>query len=253
MRSTGRPAKAMIVVPVIHDSPIPAYVQVEQDIRRVILGGAIDRIPPEVELAQLYGVSRVTIRQSLQRLAAAGLVKREHGRGTSVIGRPQLALDLGLFRSVTDQLREAGHVPRFRILDQSRITPPPEIVAPLELRPREKVVKIRRLVLADDVPVSINTSWYPAKLVPGLEKARIEDESVWTILSKRYAIGLVAVDNRLEVIASGAEEAELLQIDFATPLVRLVSCFRGPTGQPIEFSVSLWRSAQIRFHFSQRV
>ena len=36
-----------------------------------------DRLPSERELCQHFGVSRVTVRQSLQRLAAAGLVKRE--------------------------------------------------------------------------------------------------------------------------------------------------------------------------------
>ena len=43
-----------------------------------------DRIPPERELEELLGVSRVTVRKSLELLEEEGLVVREVGRGTTV-------------------------------------------------------------------------------------------------------------------------------------------------------------------------
>lgn len=247
------PDSSLAVTPVAQDSPIPAYVQVEQDLRRLIRSNDHARIPSEIELGRLYGVSRVTVRQSLQRLAAAGLIKREHGRGTSVVRRPEMALDLGLFRSVTDQLREAGLQGRVEILDQARLTPPAGIAADLRLGPREKAVLLRRLVLANDVPISVNTSWFPAKLVPGMEKAVLDDSSVWSYLAKRHRLVLASTENKIEVVESGAAESSLLQVDFATPLIRLWTCFRDGAGRPVECSTSLWRSTQMRFSFSQRL
>jgi len=42
-----------------------------------------DRLPSEPALASAYGVSRATMREALQNLAGAGLVRRVHGLGRS--------------------------------------------------------------------------------------------------------------------------------------------------------------------------
>jgi len=60
------------MTPVDPNSPVPAYAQLEQDLRLRIRSGKHrhgSRLPPEQALARLYGVSRVTLRQALQRLA----------------------------------------------------------------------------------------------------------------------------------------------------------------------------------------
>jgi len=241
------------VTPVERDSPIPVYAQVEQDLRRLSRAGSALKVPAETELAAMYGVSRVTIRQSLQRLAAAGLVKREHGRGTTLLPRPEVGLDLSLFRSVTDQLREAGHKGKVKMLQRGLSPAPPDVAEALQLKPRDKTVLLRRLVLVNDIPLSINTSWFPAKLVPGLQKVQLDDKSVWSYLANHYGLVVVSTRNTIEVIESGAAETEVLKVDYATPLIKLATCFHDKVDCPVEYSVSLWRSAQLKFSFSQHL
>lgn len=58
------------------------------DIERLILEGQLapgDRLPPERELAELLGVSRVSVREGLRELENRGLVDRKPGRGTIVM------------------------------------------------------------------------------------------------------------------------------------------------------------------------
>src|SRR5271169_399115 len=74
-------------------SPVPAYVQLEQDLRRQIQSGTLlsgTCLPPEQTLARLYGVSRVTLRQALQRLADSNLISRRQGIGTIVTAMPEV-------------------------------------------------------------------------------------------------------------------------------------------------------------------
>ncbi len=241
------------VTPVERDSPIPAYLQVEQDLRRLCRAGAALKVPAETELAAMYGVSRVTVRQSLERLAAAGFVKREHGRGTTLMPRPDVGLDLSLFRSVTDQLRETGLTGKVKTLQRALTTAPPEGAEALQLKPKEKAVLLKRLLLANDVPVSIISSWFPAKRVPGLQKVQLENDSVWAYLADTYGLVVTSTRNVIEVIESGVAEAQVLQVDYATPLIKLASCFSDKLNQPIEYSVSVWRSAQMKFTFSQHL
>jgi GntR family transcriptional repressor for pyruvate dehydrogenase complex len=67
--------------------PKKVSAQIAEQIRSSILGGEFspgDRLPPERELAEMFGVSRPTLREAINVLAAAGLVESYQGGGTIV-------------------------------------------------------------------------------------------------------------------------------------------------------------------------
>ncbi len=67
---------------------IPQYIRIRESIRERIKNGSLNRggknFPPEEELAASFGVSRMTLRQSLSDLIEEGLLYRKHGVGTFV-------------------------------------------------------------------------------------------------------------------------------------------------------------------------
>ncbi len=78
----------------------PAYAQVAEQLRKVILSGEMnpgDRLPNEAEMAQTFGVSRTTIREALRVLSSQGLLVTERGvTGGTFVSRadPQHVSDL---------------------------------------------------------------------------------------------------------------------------------------------------------------
>jgi GntR family transcriptional repressor for pyruvate dehydrogenase complex len=61
--------------------------QIAEQIRSSILAGEFtpgDKLPPERELAELFGVSRPSVREALNLLASSGLVESYQGGGTVV-------------------------------------------------------------------------------------------------------------------------------------------------------------------------
>ena len=70
-----------------HDSSVPVATQVARDIEKDIRAGVLapdTRLPSEVELAEQYGVARMTVRRAVARLRDNGLVVTVHGRGSFV-------------------------------------------------------------------------------------------------------------------------------------------------------------------------
>ncbi|MGH3106856.1 MAG: GntR family transcriptional regulator, partial [Rubrobacteraceae bacterium] len=70
----------------------PLYRQVERRIEDLLLRGrykAGDRIPPEAELVNSLGVSRVTVRAGLARLVDQGVLERRRGSGTFLVRPPR--------------------------------------------------------------------------------------------------------------------------------------------------------------------
>jgi DNA-binding GntR family transcriptional regulator len=70
-----------------HGSAVPVSVQVASDIEADIDAGTLapdTRLPSEAELAQQYGVARVTVRRAMEQLRDHGKVVTVHGRGSYV-------------------------------------------------------------------------------------------------------------------------------------------------------------------------
>ncbi|MEV6226934.1 GntR family transcriptional regulator [Saccharopolyspora shandongensis] len=70
-----------------HDGPTTLWAQVVADIEADITAGILSggsRLPTELELAEIYGVARGTVRRAVADLAERSVVVVVHGRGTFV-------------------------------------------------------------------------------------------------------------------------------------------------------------------------
>jgi len=238
-----------------HDSPIPAFAQIEQDLRRQILSGGIEaetRLPRETELAELYGVSRMTVRRSLEGLEASGLVRRMHGIGT-IVTPPEapVSVDLSSMISIAEQIRLQGHEPRTMIDVQTIATPTGQIRSALRMDLSETATVIRRVRLSDARPILINTSWLPTNKFPGLDRAELLDGSLWKTLITKYAVVPAATEEHFELVQASADEARLLHVDEGATLIRVTGTTFDSDDTPLEQCYSLW-AGSVRFHFSSR-
>ncbi|HET6711329.1 GntR family transcriptional regulator [Amycolatopsis sp.] len=153
----------------------PLWVRVYDAIHRDIDQGRLapeDPIPPEHKLAELYGVSRVTIRTALNRLETEGLITAARGPlGRTVSSTERLYWRLSFFEvgprrddpdTGTDEwaadMQEQGRTPR-QIVSVDELAPPRPIAEMLQVPQRTFLVRRRRLRLANEVPVSIADTW----------------------------------------------------------------------------------------------
>src|SRR4029078_3378785 len=87
--------------------PEPLWHQAEMALRTIIERGEWtpgSQIPNEDRLCDMLGISPITMRHSLRNLDEAGLLRREHGRGTFVRSATVVAGVRGL-ESFTDDAR----------------------------------------------------------------------------------------------------------------------------------------------------
>jgi GntR family transcriptional regulator len=245
-------AEAIPATVVNHDSPVPAFMQVEQDLRRHIISGAIradTRLPRETELAELYGVSRMTVRRSLDGLEQDGFVRRVHGVGTLVLqpARP-VTVELRSMISISEKIRQQGYEPRTTIDLQAVSAPTPSIRAALKLGDSEAALVLRRVRLADMRPVLINTSWLSARRFAGLEAMELTDGSLWSTLSARFGVTPSSTDEYFEMVKASADEARLLQVEEGDTLIQVTGTTYDAQNEPVERCYSLWAGG-VRFHF----
>jgi GntR family transcriptional regulator len=234
-------------------SPVPVFIQVEQDIRRQILSGGYktgDRLPRETELAKIYGISRMTVRHALEGLANAKLIRRAHGVGTTVISPPApVVFNLGLMVSFSDQLRRQGFGLKTVTEMQAEVRPPDHISKALGMRSGEKAVAIRRVRVVENHPLALTTSWLRATRFPGLAERELTQGSLWATLEDFYGVKVKNSENAVEMIQATALEAHLLHITTDDELLSFTGIVYDTDDQPVEYMTALW-SRQVRFNFS---
>ena len=99
-------------------SPIPLYTQIREVLRARILDGTYQphqQMPSEGDMINLFGVSRITVRQALSDLQNEGLIFRIHGKGTFV-SKPKAFQDLGRLQGFGEAMRQMGYETYSKVL-----------------------------------------------------------------------------------------------------------------------------------------
>jgi GntR family transcriptional regulator len=235
-------------------SPYPLYWQVEHDIRQRIEAGIWhpgDRLPSEQELGDLYGASRITIRQALGKLASDGFVSREPGRGTFVRNHKQTQ-GVRLTASFTEEMMQLGYDIETRVLAQ-RIEPASESVAGrFEIDEGAPVHRVDRLRLTNGMPLAIQRSRLPADRFPGLEKADLTG-SLYQHLREAYGVVPTQADEVIHarLVSDDEEGTALLEVDVHQPCFLMERVSYDQVG-PVDFSRSLVRSDRYQIHLGLR-
>ena len=228
----------------------PAHLQIEQWLVRSIGRGELapgDRLPPEQELAAAIGVSRMTLRQALAELEASGDIVRVAGRaGGAFVAEPRVEVDLTHLSGLTDQLQRAGRRAGARVLSARRVVPGPDVAHALGLAGRAQAVEVVRVRLANQLPVALETSWFPARLVPGMLDHKLSG-SLYAVLRKRYGHEPVSAVERLSPVSADTELAEHLDVPLGSPLLRVERVARDASDTVVEFARDVFRSDRVDF------
>jgi GntR family transcriptional regulator len=225
-----------------------AYAQIEEEIAERIRAGVLrpgDRIPPERELAEQMQVSRMTVRQALGRLADSGLLVRERGRGTFV-SKPKLVQSMSHLSGFYDQMISQGIVPTSRLLSGEQILASAALAETLDLRIGEPLYRVVRLRLGGGVPLALETSYFPARLVPGLLEHDLEQNSIYRLM-ERYDARPVRAIQALEPALAQAEEARALEIPPGSPVMLIERTAWDARGQAVEYARDIYRGDRSRF------
>ena len=160
--------------------PQPLYLKIAEDLEGQIKSGSLPeggQLPTEDDLRGTYGASRNTIRDAIKRLSGKGLVEAKAGKGTFVTKQPDPfvtvltsdpeAGDVSVGEGVTYLSEvEAEHRKPFQTQPKVELQYPPEEVARrLRVMPDTQVVSRYQQRYIDDLPWSLQTTWYPMDFV----------------------------------------------------------------------------------------
>lgn len=227
----------------------PAYQQIETQLAELIERGDLgagDRLPPERDLAADLGVSRMTVRQAFDALARRGLIERGVGRGTFV-AVPKVEMDrTHRVAGFSEQMESAGLEPAARVVVAEVRPAPAAVAAALQIDPGAPAVHVERVRSAGRVALTLEDSWLPDALFPGLAEQDLSG-SVYALMHDRYDRAPVRAIEHLEPVAARAMDARALGVRAGSPLMLVERVAFDAGGTPVEFARDRHRGDRARF------
>jgi GntR family transcriptional regulator len=238
-----------------HQSKLPLYDRIQRNLSNLIIEGRLvegQAIPPEHELADLYGVSRLTVRRALDELVRQHWLVRKQGVGTFVAAPRVVSIAPGKF-SFTEEMRAIGRKPGSRLLQNRIVEADGTIAAHLKLDAGQPLVEIKRVRLADDVPILLENSYLSQVRFPALEgEPSLENGSLYKFLHDRYQVSITGMDQTLKPALLTVEQAAHLDAQPGSPsIISEIVAFEDH-GEPIEFSWSIASGEKCEFYFRFR-
>lgn len=207
-------------------SSTPQYQQVADTLRQRIARAEYsegDIIPASPELEELFSVSNITIRKALAILSEEGWVTGRRGVGTVVNAVPRdLRLKIAVSGDFTDWVDTASgkSLPiRQKVLD-FRIAPGPrQETALLGLEANSPLWTLRRLRWIKDDIISCHVNYARPEKMAGLDDSHMSGNRNFVDLMREDAgLKLKRMDQTVEATATDRDLADLLKVDFGTPL-----------------------------------
>ena len=166
---------------------MPLWAQIESDLRRRLeIGEFGDDFPSDKELTDHYSVSRQTVRDAIRQLAADGLVRRERGRGTTVL-RTVVDQPLGHLYSLFDTIEQAG-MSQTSVVRSVGQTVNQSAAGFLGLGAEEPLFHLHRIRLADSVPLAIDSVWVPWDIGEALSNVDWTHTSLYLEMERQLGI-----------------------------------------------------------------
>ena len=214
---SGGTFKGEIALKIVDASnPIPKYLQISAWLREVIQSGRYkvgERLPSEVELSQMCGVNRNTLRQAIAELTVAGILRKEKGTGTFVSAPAPSELKHKLERiySFRDMLGQSGIKAKTIVIEKGIEQADEYVAKTLFLGSSKKVIAVRRIRAGNGTPYIFEESYLPADTFEGFLNFDLTG-SMYDLISERFNVVLARSKQTISAVNLNKKIAKILGI-----------------------------------------
>src|ERR1700746_3612136 len=236
-----------VVMSAAHDSLL--YSRVETVLANEITDGELevgDQLPTEDSLIARFGVSRITVRRAIQNLVRRGLVEIRRGKGTFVAA-PKILQDLKELSGFVEDMHVLGRKPTARVIGREVVTANATVARHLALTRGERVVRIRRVRLADGVPLSFDETYLPLEIGKKIITNNLKVEPIFSLLERKYNVPLIEAEYKLDATAAETDVAAALNVKPRSPIFRIERTSYSTGSRPVDYETLYYRGDLVPF------
>jgi len=227
------------------------YIRIKEEIERQIHTGELpvgSKLPSEPDMARQFKVSRETFRAAVKQLEREGKLRVRSGFGRYVV-RPLASIPSSIDHlSSTSEMINSSSLMEGEHHESIRVEACQEEWADLlEISPKDPVVIVERIRMADDEAVSFNINIMPHALVGEQFQQSTLQGSLMQFLEKQCGIRIVSAHTEIVVPLPTDPHIQKLMIKPDTTVILLKQTHYDENQLPILFSYDYFRNDVFKF------
>lgn len=227
----------------------PIYLQLREVIRNKIEDGEFlpgMAIPSENDLADTYGINRMTVRNAIDALVSEGILKRVQGKGVYVVGN-KVERDLETLGGFTQTMRERNILPYTKVLVKALRKAGDKFAIIFGIQPEDEIYYIKRLCSADSEPISLDEIYIPKYIIPKLEGIDLSVFSLYEVYDF-CNFNITEARQTLDLTQLDQKDARMLGIDSELSVMLFESTSFDNKNRVVEFARTYTRGDKCNFN-----
>ena len=249
---SGKATEAAMIKMIDPKSPMPLYYQIYLRYKHLIKTGQIsegEKLPAESALENAIGVSRITAKRAMDELANDGLVRRERGRGTTVIHKGASSSVSADISGLVSTLVAIGESTTVELLAFDYVQAPAAIAQEMMVDEGTLVQRVERLRLKDDKPFSYIITHIPEDIGRTFGPDDLADHPILSLVeaaghSIHEADQVVSARNAPQAVAGN------LRVPENSALLHIRRIVRNSDGRPVQHLEVFYRSDMYRLNMN---
>lgn len=204
------------------------------------------KLPSERELAEYFGVQRLTIRAALQILVQKGVLISKERYGY-FIAPQRIRFMLNQSNSFKMMIERMGSTSNVKLLEFEKMKLTERFAEKTLMAEDTEVYRIMRLRYENKLPVALERSYIVCDLAKDLSEEDVNDKSLYDTLKKKYKLTMAHSNHRVSVVYANGLESELLKISLSKPLIKYQGLVYEKKGRLLEYFETLMLMERIEF------
>lgn len=214
----------------------PLYAQIRDAIREDVQSGEIkpgEKLLSENELAEMYGVSRMTIRQAISELINEGILYSRQGVGTFVSNSHLSRMYTHLTNFLEDN--DCSCKAELKLIRSEVKAADSYLAEKLKLKEGEPVFWAEMLKIIDGTTITHHFTWVPYRLFPRIIEADLEAKYIWDYIEE-YGYKIHHAVQHIEARLADRERSHILRIPEGAAVLWKFRVVYAEDGTPVEYS-----------------
>jgi GntR family transcriptional regulator len=220
----------------LDNTQIPLHYQIADYLVDMLKRGEMApevQVPPEEELTEAFGVSRTTVRRSMEHLLARGLLTRKRGKGTFWTETAREIRQEKLV-GINKQIFNISEKTTVRVLSKSMGRGSREVCDFLGTPDNDELVIFRRVRYAGGSPMSYTINYLPEQFGARIEKKHLQQMTMLETIEKVLDVRIGTIEHEVEVTRATDVIAEHLAIPVLDPVLTIKTSVHAKNGGPVE-------------------
>lgn len=179
-----------------------------------------NKIPSENTLCEKFSLSRLTVRQGINKLKNEGYLYSKRGSG-NFVNPKKITYTISSNTTFTNEILKLKKVPSIKLLEMKTIKADEEIAKKLNIREAEEVLYIKNMRLVDDVPFLFAEYYMNKSLLKDIENIIPTTNSISKLYKEIYNLNPQRESSDIDITSTNYISKQIFNVQNDLPIIKI--------------------------------